>query len=158
MNASRCSECGAVASSGAPAEYPVNFDAAPGTRHHRLLNSNEVPLDSDSINIKSVISTARVRLAVVEDELSRLRERMESLEKEHAALSSHLAQNNSILSPLRRMPPEVLGEIFSWTLPSVGVLREGHLGVAVSPWVLTHISSRWRTVSLSSPSLWSLVV
>ncbi|KAJ7101884.1 hypothetical protein C8R44DRAFT_641240 [Mycena epipterygia] len=158
MSASRCSECSAVASGGAPAEYPVDVDTAPGTRHHRLLNSNEAPLDSDTPIVRSAISKARARLTVVEDELSRLRELMKSLEKEHAALSDNLAHNNSILSPLRRMPPEVLGEIFSWTLPSVGVLQEGHLGVAVSPWVLTHISSHWRAVSLSTTSLWSLVV
>ncbi|KAJ7137948.1 hypothetical protein C8R44DRAFT_661084, partial [Mycena epipterygia] len=38
------------------------------------------------------------------------------------------------------MPSEVLGEIFSWTLPSINAL------------------SRWRAVALSTPSLWSLLV
>ncbi|KAJ7137954.1 hypothetical protein C8R44DRAFT_607011, partial [Mycena epipterygia] len=156
MSASRCFECGAIS----PAEEPLIFDLAPapGTRHHSLLNSNEAPLDSDSVIVKSVISKAREHLALVEREISRLRERVKYLEGERVSLSDHIAENNDILSPLRRMPPEVLGEIFSWTLPSINALRFGGFGVTDSPWVLTHISSRWRAVSLSTPSLWSLLV
>ncbi|KAJ7124344.1 hypothetical protein C8R44DRAFT_548432, partial [Mycena epipterygia] len=100
------------------------------------LNSNEVPFESDTGVVKSVISRARARLAVVEHKISRLREQMQSLEKEHASLSGHLAANTAILSPLRRMPPEVLGEIFPWTLPSAWLAS---FAVEGSPWVLTHI-------------------
>ncbi|KAJ7138212.1 hypothetical protein C8R44DRAFT_695340, partial [Mycena epipterygia] len=153
MNTSRCSECGAVMTS----KKPLDLTAAPGTRHHRLLNSNEVPLESDSTFVQSAISKAGVRLACLDDAISELRDRMKQLEEERASVLIQLAQNAAIISPLRRMPPEVLGEIFSWTLPSVGALKHGHLGVAYSPWILTHISSRWREVSLSIPSLWSLV-
>ncbi|KAJ7124292.1 hypothetical protein C8R44DRAFT_783287 [Mycena epipterygia] len=80
---------------------------------HRLVNSNEVPLGSDVGVVKSVISRICARLAVVEYEISRLRDRMEYWEEERVSLSGHLAQNNSILSPLRRTPPKILGEIFS---------------------------------------------
>ncbi|KAJ7124362.1 hypothetical protein C8R44DRAFT_852255 [Mycena epipterygia] len=149
MSASRCSECGAITAS-----EELDLNAAPGSRRHTLLTSNEAPLDSDSTIVQSVISKARERLAMVEHELSRLRERMRALEEERASLSGHFA----ILSPLRRMPPEVLGEIFLWTLPSVGDLRLGAFSVADSPWVLTHVSSRWRAVALSTSSLWALLV
>ncbi|KAJ7138259.1 hypothetical protein C8R44DRAFT_728417 [Mycena epipterygia] len=125
-------------------------------RHHRLLNSNEGPLDSNTTNVTSVISKARERLVVVEDDLSRLRERVKCLKK-HALLSGDLAQNNVILSPLRRMPPKVLGEIFSWTLPTINDFRRKNPGAADSPWILTHISNRWRVVAISTPSLCSLV-
>ncbi|KAJ7138214.1 hypothetical protein C8R44DRAFT_341786 [Mycena epipterygia] len=156
MNASRCSECGAVTTSGEKRfDLPI---AAPGSQYHRLLNSNEVPLDSDSTLVRSVISKAVGRLADLDDAISELRGRMKELEEERALVSTHLAKNAAIISPLRRMPPEVLGEIFSWTLPSVGVLHQRHFGVAISPWVLTHVSSHWRAVSLSTPSLWSLIV
>ncbi|KAJ7483508.1 hypothetical protein FB451DRAFT_1234815 [Mycena latifolia] len=57
------------------------------------------------------------------------------------------------------MPPEVLGEIFSLTLPSVGdTLARRRFRNSHSPWVLTHVCSRWRAIALSIPSLWSLVV
>ncbi|KAJ7137949.1 hypothetical protein C8R44DRAFT_847988 [Mycena epipterygia] len=59
------SECGAVAIR-SPAEEPVDLAPASGTRHHRLLNFNEVPLDSDLAVVKSTISKAREPLALVE--------------------------------------------------------------------------------------------
>ncbi|KAJ7138193.1 hypothetical protein C8R44DRAFT_695333, partial [Mycena epipterygia] len=152
MSASRCSECGAVRMT---SEEPFTLNAAPGTRHHRLLTSNEVPLESDSTIVQSVISKARAGLALIEQEISRLRDRMKYLEEERASLSGHIA----ILSPLRRIPPEVLGEIFSWTLPSADALKQKkNFDIAESPWVLTRVSAQWRAVALSLPSLWSLVV
>ncbi|KAJ7138180.1 hypothetical protein C8R44DRAFT_661234, partial [Mycena epipterygia] len=154
MSVSRCAQCGTAVATAA--ENPVDLAATPGTRHHSLLNSNEAPLDSDSTIVKAVISKDRARLAWVDQEISRLYDRMRHLEEERASLSSHLAENTPILSPLRRMPPEVLSEIFSWTLPSVSDLRQTNFSIADSPWVLTHVSSNWRAVSLSIPSLWSL--
>ncbi|KAJ6580700.1 hypothetical protein B0H19DRAFT_483800, partial [Mycena capillaripes] len=56
------------------------------------------------------------------------------------------------------MPPEVLGEIFSWTLPSVDeCLEREQFPMTDSPWLLTHIDRCWRAVAVSTPSLWSLV-
>ncbi|KAJ6530859.1 hypothetical protein DFH09DRAFT_994426, partial [Mycena vulgaris] len=83
---------------------------------------------------------------------------MEQLEDERASLSRYHTQHKAILSPIRRIPSEILAEIFSWTLPSVlHVRRRRALNVADSPWVLTHTSGRWRAVALSTPLLWSLV-
>ncbi|KAJ7693156.1 hypothetical protein B0H17DRAFT_1010253 [Mycena rosella] len=92
-------------------------------------------------------------------EMPRLRDRLKQLEQEHAALSTYRRQSAAILSPLRRIPPEVLGEIFSWILPSVpDALDRRKFDANVSPWVLTQISGRFRAVAVSTPSLWSLVV
>ncbi|KAJ7138176.1 hypothetical protein C8R44DRAFT_944680 [Mycena epipterygia] len=163
MNMPQYSECGTVATTGSSPVTEEPFDlgdlaAAPGSRHHRLLNSNETPLDPDSTIVNSVISKARASLALVEQELSRPRDRVKQLEEKRASLLTHLAKNTVILSPLRRIPPEVLGEIFLWTLPLVGALRAKDFDVADSPWVLTHVSRHWRAVSLSIPSLCSLFV
>ncbi|KAJ7146563.1 hypothetical protein C8R44DRAFT_898607 [Mycena epipterygia] len=160
MHAS-CSECGAqLATSLSASEPPFDLNVAPGTRHHKLLNTNEPPEDPVEVNlVQSVVSKIAPRLACLNHEISRLRDRLEQLEAERALLSSYLAQNNAILSPLRRMPSEVLGEIFSWTLlPAVrDASKRGRFDVTDSPWLLTHISSHWRAVSLSTPSLWSVI-
>ncbi|KAJ7609125.1 hypothetical protein FB45DRAFT_712214, partial [Roridomyces roridus] len=58
-----------------------------------------------------------------------------------------------ILSTLRRMPSEILAEIFLWTLPPFAQ----NANVNQSPWVLEQISGCWRAISLSTPSLWSAV-
>ncbi|KAK6969600.1 hypothetical protein R3P38DRAFT_2587551, partial [Favolaschia claudopus] len=45
-----------------------------------------------------------------------------------------------------------------WTLPpSNHGLYHTTLDVRQSPWVLTHVYQKWRTVSISNPSLWSTI-
>ncbi|KAF7371151.1 F-box domain-containing protein [Mycena sanguinolenta] len=127
------------------------------TRHERLLNTNEPPDDSDSEFVCSVILEADVRLACLDDEISKLQDKLTQLQDERASLSKYLTRNKAILSPLRRMPPELLGEIFSWTLPSMKEIWARKHYLADSPWVLSHTSGSWRMVSLSIPSLWSRV-
>lgn len=157
--ASRCSRCGAAATLSTPlTEGPSDFNVPPGTRHHILLNSNEAPLESDLKAVDSALSKADVRLAFLDEEISRLRDRLVLLEEERASVSNYRARNIGIISPLRRMPPEVVCEIFSWTLPSADVALQSPFSLNSSPWLLTHISSRWRAISLSSPSLWSHIV
>ncbi|KAF7347213.1 F-box domain-containing protein [Mycena venus] len=151
MVASICSQCGADAS--APAEKRRYFEVAPGTPHHRLLNSNDAPLDSDVTFVKSEIAKIDDRLAYLDGRAARLREQLQQVEEEHASLSSYREKNCTILSPLRRMPSEVLSEIFSCTLPSVSAAE--NCQIQESPWVLTHISRRWRAITVSNHSLWS---
>ncbi|KAF7374703.1 hypothetical protein MSAN_00355400 [Mycena sanguinolenta] len=68
----------------------------------------------------------------------------------HEALEAHRA----LLSPIRRIPPEVLGEIFVHCLP-----RDSFIQAAVDrcPLLLTQISSNWRSVALATPSLWTSI-
>ncbi|KAJ6580859.1 hypothetical protein B0H19DRAFT_930621, partial [Mycena capillaripes] len=155
MFASRCSECGALSAS----PWTDAFAAvAPGTRHQTLLNNNEPPDDFEKTYIQSVISETDARLACLDEEMAKLQNTLKQLEEARASLLSCRTRNSAILSPLRRMPPEVLGEIFSWTPASLRAeLARGRFDMAHSPWVLTRISSRWRAVSLSTPSLWSRV-
>ncbi|KAF7371129.1 F-box domain-containing protein [Mycena sanguinolenta] len=155
----------------------------PRTWHHALLNSNEPPDVSESVIIQSVISRTDERLARLEDEKSKLerminhgddpwtcschicptesqlQDKLDSIIADRLSLSNYRKRNGAVLSPLRRMPSELLGEIFSWTcgFSSRGTLWRGKFDV-VQPWVLTWVSSRWRAVALSSPSLWSFVV
>ncbi|KAJ7670006.1 hypothetical protein DFH06DRAFT_1037954 [Mycena polygramma] len=59
----------------------------------------------------------------------------------------------AVLSPIRRLPPEIVCEIFSWTLPRTRrVAGEPPTG---APWYLGQISGVWRQIALSLPSLWS---
>ncbi|KAJ7609092.1 hypothetical protein FB45DRAFT_1127918 [Roridomyces roridus] len=44
------------------------------------------------------------------------------------------------------MPPEILSEVFLWTVSSL-----------MTRWRVSQVSHRWREVVLSTPSLWSLV-
>ncbi|KAJ6467996.1 hypothetical protein C8R47DRAFT_1303136, partial [Mycena vitilis] len=167
MDASVCDQRGVVAAGG------MTSDSVPATptgsarqgglntaesRHQILLNSNELPLSSDVAVVQWAIAKADGRLAWLANEISQLRDRLQQLEQEQVFLPSLRAQNCSILSPLRRMPPEVLSEIFAWTLPSAWEsCKRQKPRVTDSPWILTHVSHRWRAVAILNSSLWSIV-
>ncbi|KAJ7817224.1 hypothetical protein B0H13DRAFT_1923060 [Mycena leptocephala] len=134
-----------------PKNYPP-----PGSRHHNLLYSNEIPLDSDLAIVKATVSRTEALLEPLNREISRLQARLGRLEKECTMLPQYRVQNTSILSPLMWVPPEVLAEIFSWTVPAVpNTFNRSKVDVAASPWVLTYVSSLWRAVAVSNALLWS---
>ncbi|KAJ7236419.1 hypothetical protein B0H12DRAFT_993573, partial [Mycena haematopus] len=84
-----------------------------------------------------------------------LQQILDQIAVDRGYLSNYRMRHRAILSPLRRIPPELLGEIFSWTseFSDRVALPWGKFDIIV-PWVLTWVSSRWRAVALSSPSLW----
>ncbi|KAJ7650062.1 hypothetical protein FB45DRAFT_1050144 [Roridomyces roridus] len=65
-----------------------------------------------------------------------------------------LEVHRALLSPIRRVPPEVLGEIFMHCLPS-----DTYITPAADqfPLLLTQISSNWRSVALATPALWTSI-
>ncbi|KAJ7113999.1 hypothetical protein C8R44DRAFT_229814 [Mycena epipterygia] len=142
-----------------PFDLDITITATTLVRHHQLTTTNEPPGESEEAFIRSVISKTGAHLAHIDDKIARLQDpsRLQELEEERASHASYHAQNKAILSALRRIPPEVLGQIFAWTLPTPLDPRRQE-DASDSPWVLVQICSRWRAVALSLPSLWSLFV
>ncbi|KAJ7155814.1 hypothetical protein C8R46DRAFT_850114, partial [Mycena filopes] len=82
---------------------------------------------------------------------------LKQLTNEHQSLVRLRSQNNAVLSPLRRFPPEVLGEIFTLTLPDIWThFERQRFSSKDSPWSLTHVSRGWRATAISNSSLWSV--
>ncbi|KAJ7625639.1 hypothetical protein FB45DRAFT_69933 [Roridomyces roridus] len=149
---SRCSECGGTIFPKDKPEHVVP-STTPGilARYHRLAKCNEPPESAEKSFIQAVASQTAARLTRLDDEISRLKHRLGQLEAEQAELSDYQRQNATILSPLRRMPPEVLTEVFLWTDCYASDVK------CCRAWVLSQVSSRWRAITLSLPSLWSFI-
>ncbi|KAJ7623816.1 hypothetical protein FB45DRAFT_926831 [Roridomyces roridus] len=124
-------------------------------RLQQLAKSNEPPNSAELTYIRSAASKADARLTLIDDEMSQ--KRLAQLGTERAQLSDYHSQIIPIISPLRRMPPELLAEIFSWTLPTFGEMHGDNKDMKNSPWILAQVSRRWREISLATPSLWSTI-
>ncbi|KAK7031847.1 ABC protein [Favolaschia claudopus] len=134
------------------------FKGLPGTRRYNLLHSNEAPFDTELNEFQNVMSKTGASLVRLGDEIARTRRHLQDLEDRRAELLSFREQTRGVLFPLRRVPPEVLCEIFQWALllPQDSPFREG-FKISDSPWNLTHVCRRWRDVAISKASLWSLI-
>jgi F-box-like len=119
-----------------------------------LLHSSVAPCESDRILVQESIRLSKQSLDEVDQELERLKASVVELQRHRAQLEESLAHKQGILSSLRRLPPEILEEIF----------LQYHVGGSVSwprssqdhsPWTLGRVCSFWRSVYLSLPVLWS---
>lgn len=85
------------------------------------------------------------------DRVMSIRAQLESAEADAASILAAVNDHTSICPPVHDIPPEILTRIFSFTTGrhfSIYKVEEG-------PWILGKVCSRWRTVSRSSPYLWS---
>ncbi|KAJ7466947.1 hypothetical protein FB451DRAFT_402416 [Mycena latifolia] len=60
-------------------------------------------------------------------------------------------------APVSKLPVELLGEIFSWTLGDWGKMENEPSTLVLDPLILSHVCGHWRSVSLSIPMLWATI-
>ncbi|KAF8138013.1 hypothetical protein K438DRAFT_1880928 [Mycena galopus ATCC 62051] len=58
---------------------------------------------------------------------------------------------------IQKLPVELLGEIFSWTLSDWGPMTDEPSPLLLEPLTISHVCGHWRLVSLSMPMLWATI-
>ncbi|KAJ7222859.1 hypothetical protein B0H12DRAFT_1241005 [Mycena haematopus] len=132
----------------------------------RLLATNDAPSEQEALEVRSIADTARKELRTNEAQLSLLEGRggpntsMKTLRRQNASLRQTTQFCRCILSPLRRIPPEILALIFLFSTPPMSEARNvpWYESLYCSPWTLGRVSRRWRAVALTSPALWSSII
>jgi hypothetical protein len=122
-----------------------------------LLHSSLMVSPDEEQTIRETIHDINTTLTSVDDEITRVRATLSTLEDYRSTLQTTLAQHQVALSPIRKLPPELLGEIFLFVSLNAILEWPGIPGVRgdVMPWVLCKICKYWRAVAISIPGLWS---
>ncbi|KAJ7157433.1 hypothetical protein C8R46DRAFT_1294093 [Mycena filopes] len=131
-----------------------------------LLASNDPPLDSAIPRILETISVGQDRIDALDPQIRALdlqipvlQAHLASLVRERDEAVKSVRDHRIVLSPLRRVPPEVLCEIFCLSIDGSGEeeKEEGVISLPKppSPWYLGHICRFWRHTALSYPPLWT---
>lgn len=118
---------------------------------HELLSHNNPPPEAHVHQILEDLSNAENRLRGFQQTTSG---KGKSQARKQLVLDVHNLK--SILSPLRRLPSEITGEIF------VHIVEQNYadtdsLSTAIAPWTLAQTCARWRRVALSMSRLWGTV-
>lgn len=149
-----CARCGFKAATDTSNEQipPVDFA--------HLLCSNESPSDPELDHI--IMTKARLpqRISILDGEIARAIERLESLKAERTRAAQDLDDATVAFNPVRRLPEDILSHIFIACRPDdvpPGPTDADSLDIRQAPWTLVRVCSRWRLVGNSYPLLWSSV-
>ncbi|KAJ7154233.1 hypothetical protein C8R46DRAFT_447366 [Mycena filopes] len=137
-----------------------------------LIASNDVPQPAQLAVLWQIRREHRAALLKVTTELSGIASALETLHaresillREKRVLRLEQRQCIGLMSPIRRLPPEILGEIFLYFTPVLCTdLRTNHQSRSSRsdprpseiPWYLGQICQYWRRVALSLRPLWSV--
>ncbi|KAF5390790.1 hypothetical protein D9757_004430 [Collybiopsis confluens] len=166
-----CPQCGFLSSRKSLSSNHEQLPAAIAT----LLQNNETPPDPESSsNIQNLLQEAENAATDLESQIQLMQASISQLTTQRESIVANIQAYRTVLHPIRRLPREVILEIFEWCvgvnsiepdsvvtddpdlkLPGLRVVSS--LSSAKAPWILGHISRSWRKIVLSSPNLWSSV-
>jgi len=119
-----------------------------------LLQNNDIPSESTIQELTESLKEPLNELQEIDIEIERLCALVENLKIKRQSIQEIVDVHNTILSPVRRLPIDVLHEIFFRCLPTH---RNPIMKSSEAPVLLTRICSSWRAIALSSPRIWSKI-
>jgi hypothetical protein len=139
-----CANCG----------YTITNDIVlPTTPVPDLLGGNYVVSEFHAQMICDTISAAQADISRLDGEITRLQVVLDGLTNKRDALQTYTHSHTALVAPIRRLPPEVLSEIFLRYNDKNSLSYLQRLNTA--PLLLGSVCSRWRAIALSTPRLWT---
>ncbi|KAJ7670038.1 hypothetical protein DFH06DRAFT_160069 [Mycena polygramma] len=146
-----CWGCGVPADRDASCELPLPSPLFSTATIQHLLDSNDPPADTEIHTITGLIFHSQRAAEALTARIGIPGATLDQRTAERDELVQRAQQYTAVLSPVRRVPPEIISEIFSSTLPQTRRVA-GSVPIG-APWYLGQISRRWRGISLAIPSL-----
>ncbi|KAF7975270.1 hypothetical protein HWV62_10154 [Athelia sp. TMB] len=116
-----------------------------------LLTSNDPPDEQQLGSIQDAVSRARTNIQLLDDAIAPLQRRILALQAKRASLQRCVDESAAI--HMRRLPIEVLEEIFMFSVPRYPTVTD----YSVAPLLLGQVCRLWREVSRTTPMLWSVL-
>ncbi|KAK0433551.1 hypothetical protein EV421DRAFT_1428257 [Armillaria borealis] len=146
----RCPECGY-----APPEKSI-APTLPSSRFEELSSCNDAPLDSERTSLETVVREGEASLSSLPHRIAAAREMLRILLQEETRTVKHITDAKVLLNPVRRLPADVLIDIFAACLPEHTDYTDS-LDAKSAPWVLSQVCAFWRQTALASTELWARV-
>lgn len=125
-----------------------------------LFETNVVPTKQETTHIRLLLDKDFEEIQPLNKQINQLQDTLYSLICDRKQRRARIRAKKAVLSAIRRIPPEIIGQIF---------LRYMHIDdeykdrpdLPPVPWrgplVLSRICSGWRQVALTLPQLWSQI-
>ncbi|KAF7376697.1 hypothetical protein MSAN_00086700 [Mycena sanguinolenta] len=123
--------------------------ASPFASH---LGTNYCPKDNELLDIQALLLEPTRRIQRLDDEIAELQKAIDKLAEERHSLQTFVDGYKALISPVRRLPLDIIQEIFVACIPTH---RNCVMSASEAPVLLGRICSSWRTISLRMPRLWA---
>ncbi|TEB36886.1 hypothetical protein FA13DRAFT_1727262 [Coprinellus micaceus] len=129
---------------------------SPFTQH---FDTNYIPAASEITSIKKLIAHQQVVVDGIDGEIAKLDRRRNELVEQKRYHLEYIDKHREIISPARRLHPDILLTIFlllasapepSWEHP---LRTDGPIPAVV----LSHVCRQWRELAVRSPLLWAYI-
>ncbi|KAJ7140901.1 hypothetical protein C8R44DRAFT_604578, partial [Mycena epipterygia] len=120
-----------------------------------LFACNDAPFGAEIPSIRGLLVSSQERLNLLDSQIDDLQSTLARLIGERTETAEFVRQHTAVLSPFRRVPPELICEILALALPCTRRLHE--YVVNQPPWRFGHICRSWRHAALAYPRLWSSI-
>ncbi|KAJ2930328.1 hypothetical protein H1R20_g6785, partial [Candolleomyces eurysporus] len=122
--------------------------ASPFSQH---LHTNHVPSSIEINHLRSLVDERQKLVDALDREITALTKRRD----EHATF---VKEHSALLSPIRRVPNDILSLIFLACLPNNSPARRLTKLSGYHPaLVVSHVCHRWRELSFNTPLLWNVI-
>ncbi|KAJ7134681.1 hypothetical protein C8R44DRAFT_771133 [Mycena epipterygia] len=118
------------------------------------LGTNYCPEDNEVAEIKALLLEPTLRLKRLDDEIAEMHKALEKLIAQRDTLGAYVEGHKALISPVRRLPLDIIQEIFTACIPTH---RNCVMSASEAPVLLGRICSSWRTLSFSTPRLWATI-
>ncbi|KAG8863596.1 hypothetical protein FRC20_010707 [Serendipita sp. 405] len=113
----------------------------------QVVQSDYVPSELEQEQISSRIISMELIQEKLEKEIEEVKRSLDLRIVEARARREIIESLKGSLSAIRRLPDELLGEVFTFCVRLGGT----------SPWVLAHVSQRFRKIAFNTRKLWSTI-
>ena len=117
--------------------------------HHTI----QAPNATEAIRLREALRLATPIVPQLDDDISHLQMLLDELRRKREPLLNFIAEQNTILAPIRRLPAEILAKIFvlcmNYDTSSFDPMQ--------SPLLVGRVCRGWRQVALSTQKLWSSI-
>ncbi|KAJ6518255.1 hypothetical protein C8R47DRAFT_1000144 [Mycena vitilis] len=138
---------------------PINRDehrsSIPLSSLTHLLSTNNSPSDVEISLIRDSVSDGSLRITALNAQIDALSALLARLIVERDGMAEKLQKYSVVLAPARRIPAELVCEIFSWTLVDKRGVDDDKADSV--PWYLGHVCRSWRHTAAGFPLLWRAV-
>ncbi|KAF7334819.1 hypothetical protein MSAN_02368600 [Mycena sanguinolenta] len=115
------------------------------------LGTNYCPTDEEILEINALLVEPTLRMKGLDDEITDLQKAIDKLAEERGRVAAYVEAHKALLSPVRRLPLDIIQELFVACLPTH---RNCVMSASEAPVLLGRVCSSWRAISLSTPRLW----